>query len=68
MFPEYMDYPEYKEKYPEKTMGEWSLYTKQVTLDFTIKQYEKYKDELVDHERRELEDDIKRMKKELENT
>ena len=65
MFPEYLDYPVYKEKYPNKTMREWMNYSKEITLVHLELQYEKYKNKLTVSECREIEEDIKRMKIEL---
>lgn len=63
-FPVYLDYPEYKKKYPDKTMHDWQNYKRPILLEHTKKQLLKYGDELPEEVIKELKDYIKMLENE----
>lgn len=41
-----MDFPEYKEKYPDKTMDDWLAYRQPLSVKKTLDEFEKLKSEI----------------------
>ncbi|MGM0214200.1 hypothetical protein [Enterococcus sp. AZ109] len=50
----YMDYPEYKENYPDKTMGDWYKYQQLIEYKNLVALYKEQKENLSLEEREEV--------------
>jgi len=62
---EFLEYPNYKEKYPNRTMSDWLLYSKRHAYNELSKMYSEHQSELSLIERDEIEDKLKELKSEL---
>lgn len=60
-----MDYPEYKKKYPEKSMSEWFDYQVPLVLENMKEEYQEVKGQLTESEKLEAEEAIKEYEKEF---
>lgn len=60
-----MDYPEYKRKYPEKSMSEWFDYQAPLVLENMKKEYQEKKNQLSESEKLEAKKAIKEYESEF---
>lgn len=58
-----MDYPEYKRKNPDQTMGDWMKYKAPLILENMKEEYQEVKDQLSELEQLEVEKLIKEYEK-----
>jgi len=65
MFDNFLDFPAFKEKYPDKTLDDWLIYSKQQTYEKTLAEFNLMKHELTELERNEVEKEIEEMKQNL---
>ncbi|MBE9390019.1 hypothetical protein [Vagococcus salmoninarum] len=66
MFDDFLDFSTFKEKYPDKTIQDWLIYSKQQTYVQTLSEYQRIKDELSTTEQVEVESELTLMKKEID--
>lgn len=57
-FGKILDYPEYKAKYPDKTMGDWQKYRGKIV-------YREMKKELAEHADKMTKEDLEDLQKDL---
>ncbi|ROX81553.1 hypothetical protein EGW35_10755 [Enterococcus durans] len=60
-----MDYPEYKKKYPEKSMSEWSAYQAPLVLENMREEYQDVKQQLSGSEQFRAEEIIQEYEQEF---
>lgn len=61
----FIDYPEYIEKYPEKSYDDWDKYQKKYFYDRLVKDFEEEKNSLSSEEFKEAEKMLSEMKSKL---
>ncbi|EOH55935.1 hypothetical protein UA3_01118 [Enterococcus faecium EnGen0263] len=64
---DFLEYPAYKKKYPDKTMEDWLIYSKQQTYESTKQACQEYKDEMTESEKQEAEQFILELEQELKD-
>lgn len=61
----YMEYPDYKEKYPDNTIDDWHRYRDNIFYPILLESFEEEKDTLTPEELKEAEKILAEMKSRL---
>lgn len=61
----YLEYPDYKKKYPDKTIEDWHRYRNNVLYPMMLESFEEEKETLTADERKEAENLLAEMKSKL---